>query len=90
MVNFRIRYAGDVKNISSLTPQQALQAIPVIQNQLQRSEKRTNRLKQQNIHLRKKVAKFSSIMTELKKHDLINGQGELILQVNDLKQIRYT
>lgn len=69
---FRIRYAGDIKDMSSLSPQEAQSALLKFKTQLAKSQKRNSRLKQQNLWLRKK----------LKKLNLNNKHGHMTNQVN--------
>lgn len=59
-----------------------MRALPKVQSQLYRTQKHENRLKKQNMLLRKKLSGFSTIMAKLKELKLINDEGEIALQVN--------
>lgn len=81
----RIRYAGDIKDVASMSPESSKQALPKVLKQLEDTQKRVNRLKQQNLVLRKNAKKFSGIMSQLKANNMISAKGELILQVCNVK-----
>ncbi|XP_062556673.1 uncharacterized protein LOC134221494 [Armigeres subalbatus] len=76
----RIRYAGDIKDLSIITPDAAKQALPRVLHQLHESQKRVNRLKQQNMRLRRNTNRFAEIMAELRAKQIITAGGEVILQ----------
>ncbi|KAL9704153.1 hypothetical protein quinque_007671 [Culex quinquefasciatus] len=76
----RIRYAGDIKDPANLCPEDSVRAIRVLQDQLDKSNLRNNRLKQKNLRLQKKIQSYDDIITALKSRNLIGKCGELVLE----------
>lgn len=54
----------------------------MLQDQLDKSNLRNNRLKQKNLRLQKKIQSYEDIITALKSKNLIGKCGELVLEVN--------
>lgn len=72
-----------------MSPDASKQALPKVLKQLKDAQKRVNRLKQQNLVLRKNANKFADVMSQLRANNMISAEGKLLLQVGNNKLNAY-
>ncbi|XP_012288792.1 uncharacterized protein LOC105704286 [Orussus abietinus] len=80
---FTVRYPGDItKNrIKDMTPETLESSIYLLQQTYDKKMKLIKRFQMQDSHQRKKIKRFSGLLTDLRKNGLISSDAYKVLQV---------